>query len=245
MNLKLQLTRAFFISLLCASAFGFIALLISDKKIIEFDNIVISFIQGLESPTLTSIMKFFTFIGAGFPVVFLTLAIIFFLYKVLHHRRELILFVWVVIGSALLNWILKIIFHRARPTIHRIVDANGFSFPSGHSMAAFSLYGIVTFLLWRHVKSSFGRSILILVSAIMILAIGISRIYLGVHYPSDVLGGYLASCSWIAISIWFFRCSWIAIPIWFFRCSWIAIPIWFFQRFQKRHNKRMIKQNSN
>ncbi|MEH7018011.1 MULTISPECIES: phosphatase PAP2 family protein [Bacillus] len=146
-------------------------------------------------------MKFFTFIGSGLPVVFLTLAIILFLYKVLHHRRELILFVWVVIGSALLNWILKMIFHRARPTIHRIVDANGFSFPSGHSMAAFSLYGIVTFLLWRHVKSSFGRVILILISATMILAIGVSRIYLGVHYPSDVLGGYLASGTWLAASI--------------------------------------------
>ncbi|MGG2092076.1 phosphatase PAP2 family protein [Bacillus sp. S13(2024)] len=205
MKLKLQLTRAFFISLLCASAFGFIALLISDKRIAGFDNTVISFIQGLESPTLTSIMKFFTFIGSGLPIVFITLAIILFLYKVLHHRRELILFVWVVIGSALLNWILKMIFHRARPTIHRIVEANGFSFPSGHSMAAFSLYGIVTFLLWRHVKSSFGRIILIFIGATMIIAIGASRIYLGVHYPSDVLGGYLASGSWLAASIWTYQ----------------------------------------
>ncbi|MBO9129466.1 phosphatase PAP2 family protein [Bacillus sp. 165] len=205
MKLKLQLTRAFLISLLCATAFGLIALLISDKKIIGFDNTIISFIQGLETPTLTSIMKFFTFIGAGLPIVFLSLAIILFLYKVLHHRRELILFVWVVIGSALLNRILKIIFHRARPTIHRIVEANGFSFPSGHSMAAFSLYGIVTFLLWKHVKSSAGRVIFILSSGIMILAIGISRIYLGVHYPSDVLGGYLASGSWLAVSIWTYQ----------------------------------------
>lgn len=205
MNLKLQLTRAFFISVLCAIVFGLIALLISDKKIAGFDNTVSSFIQGLKYPTLTSIMKFFTFIGAGFPIVFLMLAIIFFLYKVLHLRKELILFVWVVNGTALLNWILKIIFHRARPTIHRIVDANGFSFPSGHSMLAFSLYGIVTFLLWGHVKSSFGRGILILISTIMIIAIGISRIYLGVHYPSDVLGGYLASGSWLAASIWTYQ----------------------------------------
>nr|WP_312875741.1 phosphatase PAP2 family protein [Paenibacillus planticolens] len=180
-------------------------MLVSDEKLVQFDRSIISYVQGLEHPLLTSIMKFFTFIGGGYPVVVITLIIIFFLYKVLHHRRELILFVWVVIGSALLNETLKLIFHRARPMIHRIVDANGFSFPSGHSMAAFSLYGVVAFLLWRHIATPLGRGILILVSIAMILTIGISRIYLGVHYPSDVIGGFLASGSWLAISIWFYQ----------------------------------------
>lgn len=205
MNLKLQLIQAFFVSLFCAIGFGLIALLVSDKKIATFDNLITSFVQELESPALTSIMKFFTFIGAGLPVVFLSLIVFFFLYKVLHHRRELILFLWVVIGSALLNETLKLIFHRARPTLHRIVNANGFSFPSGHSMAAFSLYGILTFLLWRHIQSPLGRGILIFFSTMMIMAIGTSRIYLGVHYPSDVLGGFLASGSWLTISIWFYQ----------------------------------------
>lgn len=200
MNLKWQLTRAFLISLFCASAFGFIAVLISDKKIVEFDSIISSFIQGWESPILTSIMKFFTFWGAEWTVVFITLVIILFLYKILHYRKETVLFVWVVAGSSLLNWILKMIFHRDRPTVHRIVDASGFSYPSGHSMVAFSLYGMVTFLLWRHIKSSFGRSMLVFMNAMMIFAIGVSRIYLGVHYPSDVLGGYLASGFWLVTS---------------------------------------------
>ncbi|MBP1966657.1 phosphatase PAP2 family protein [Paenibacillus aceris] len=205
MNLKMQLTRALLISLLSAICFGVLALLISDKKLDQFDSGIISFVQGLESPALTSIMKFFTFIGGGFPVVVVTIILIFFLYKVLHHRRELILFIWVVIGSVILNESLKLIFHRARPMIHRIVDANGFSFPSGHSMAAFSLYGVVAFLVWRHIATSLGRGLLILVSIVMIVAIGVSRIYLGVHYPSDVLGGFLASGSWLAVSIWFYQ----------------------------------------
>ncbi|MFD3445614.1 phosphatase PAP2 family protein [Microbacteriaceae bacterium 4G12] len=72
-------------------------------------------------------------------------------------------------------------------------------------MVAFSLYGIVSFLLWRHVKSSVGRVIFILVSGIMILAVCVSRIYLGVHYPSDVLGGYLVSGYWLAVSIWAYQ----------------------------------------
>ncbi|KMY54125.1 hypothetical protein AC623_09420 [Bacillus sp. FJAT-27231] len=202
MNLKLRLTSAFFISLFCVILFGLIAMLISDQKIVMFDNTIISFIQELETPALTNVMKFFSFIGAGYPCILLTIAIMLFLYTVLHHRKELILFIWVVTGSELLNLILKIVFHRARPAIHRMVEANGFSFPSGHSMAAFSLYGIVAFLLWRHVKTSFGRSMLIGIGVILTGAIGVSRIYLGVHYPSDVAGGYLASGSWLTASIW-------------------------------------------
>lgn len=205
MNLKKQLTWALLISLLCAIGFGLIALLVSDKKIAQFDSTIIAAIQGLESPGLTSIMKFFTFIGSGTQVAIIALLVLFFLFKVLHHRRELILVIWVVLGSTILNEILKTVFHRARPTIHRIVDANGFSFPSGHSMAAFSLYGVIAFLLWRHLSTSLGRGLLILFSIFMIIMIGVSRIYLGVHYPSDVLGGFLASGCLLAVSIWFYQ----------------------------------------
>lgn len=205
MNLKKQLTWALLISLLCAIGFGLIALLVSDKKIAQFDSTIIAAIQGLESPGLTSIMKFFTFIGSGTQVAIIALLVLFFLFKVLHHRRELILVIWVVLGSTILNEILKTVFHRARPTIHRIVEANGFSFPSGHSMAAFSLYGVIAFLLWRHLSTSLGRGLLILFSIFMIIMIGVSRIYLGVHYPSDVLGGFLASGCLLAVSIWFYQ----------------------------------------
>lgn len=205
LKVKVQLIRALFISLFSAIGFGVLALSISEDRISWVDYVIISFVQGLEAPALTSIMKFFTFIGGGAPVVIVSLMAGLFLFKILHHRRELILFIWVVIGSSLLNDALKLIFHRARPTLHRIIDANGFSFPSGHSMAAFSLYGVMAFLLWRHLSSSKGRAILIVLSVVMILMIGISRIYLGVHYPSDVLGGFLASGCWLSVSIWLYQ----------------------------------------
>lgn len=205
MNLKKQLTWAWVISLLCAIAFGVIAVLISDKKIAQFDSSIISSIQGLESPGLTGIMKFFTFIGSGKAVAVIGLIVLFVLYKFLHHRKELILFLWAVIGTSLVNEVLKTIFHRARPTIHRIVEANGYSFPSGHSMTAFSLYGILAFLLWRHLSTSLSRGLLLIFSFVMIMMIGISRIYLGVHYPSDVLGGFLASGCLLFVSIWVYQ----------------------------------------
>lgn len=205
MNLKLQLIIAFIISLICMIGFSLISLLISDQKIIRFDSFVIAKIQGLESPTLTTVMKFFTFIGSGTFVIILSLILMLFLYKVLHHRIELILFIAAIMGSAVINLVLKDTFRRIRPDLHRLIDISGFSFPSGHAMNAFTVYGIISFLLWRHIPNKGGRSLLIFISIVMILAIGISRIYLGVHYPSDIIGGYFASGFWLATAIWVFQ----------------------------------------
>ncbi|MGZ4160697.1 MAG: phosphatase PAP2 family protein [Neobacillus sp.] len=205
MNLKMNLFSAFMITLVCIIGFSFISLLISDHRIITFDSSVIASIQGRESPMLTSLMKFFTFIGSAPFVIILSVLLLVFLYKVLHHRLELILFIAAVAGSAVINQVLKSIFHRVRPNLHRLIDVSGYSFPSGHAMNAFTVYVIISFLLWRHIPSKLGRSILLFLSILMILAIGISRIYLGVHYPSDIIGGYFASGFWLAIAIWVFQ----------------------------------------
>jgi undecaprenyl-diphosphatase len=205
MNLKSYLVIAFVIAAVSVIGFSLMSLLISDHKIIRFDSFVITTIQGLESPLLTSIMKFFTFIGSAPFVIILSLFLLFFLYKVLHHRLELILLSAAILGSAALNGILKNFFHRVRPDLHRLIEVSGYSFPSGHAMNAFTVYGMISFLLWRHIPSKWGRSLLIFFSVIMILAIGTSRIYLGVHYPSDIIGGYFASGFWLATAIWFFQ----------------------------------------
>lgn len=200
-------TRAFFVSLISAVCFGGLALFISDWRITQFDHTVIQAIQGMENPVLTGIMIFFTRIGTGVPYIAIAACAGLFLYKVLGHRRELVLFVAVLAGSGLLNALLKHIFRRARPVIHRIIEANGYSFPSGHSMAAFSMYGILVFLLWKHGRTRGRRLTLLTAGTFFILMIGVSRIYLGVHYPSDVVGGYLASACWIAALIWFYQRS--------------------------------------
>ncbi|MBT2727898.1 phosphatase PAP2 family protein [Bacillus sp. ISL-75] len=205
MNLKTYLVIAFSISTVSIIGFSLISLLISDQKIIYFDRTVIDMVQGSETLVLTTVMKFFTFIGSAPFVIVLSLFLLFFLYKVLHHRLELILFVAAITGSAILNAILKQFFQRVRPDFHRLIDIEGYSFPSGHAMNAFTDYGILSFLLWRHIPSRFGRGVLISVSMVMILAIGISRIYLGVHYPSDIIGGYFASGFWITTAILFFQ----------------------------------------
>jgi undecaprenyl-diphosphatase len=205
MNIKFQLTRVLALSLLLAVGFVAVVMLVGNKRIAKFDERVISAVQGMESPGWTSIMKFFTTIGSGFVVALLTLLLCIFLYAVLKHRQELIFLVAVVGGTGILNLMLKLLFQRDRPTLHRLIEITGYSFPSGHSMAAFALYGALTYLLWRHIPSTWGRSLQVLLSSVFILTIGVSRIYLGVHYPSDVVGGYLASGTFLGLFIWVFE----------------------------------------
>lgn len=101
--------------------------------------------------------------------------------------------------AALLNVVIKAIVQRPRPEGFRLVEETGFSFPSGHSMAAMAFFGLVIWLVWHYEPDRRRRIILSAVFAFLIVMIGISRIYLGVHYASDVLGGFCASLVWLAL----------------------------------------------
>lgn len=204
-NWKKNISFPLLVAALCMIAFISIALSISDNQIHRFDDTLIGWIQGLESPGMTQFMHLFTWIGSEMPVVFITIIAMIVLYVCLRHKRELLFLACVLAGSTLLNALLKLVFQRARPTINRIIEVSGYSFPSGHSMAAFSLYGGLAFLIWKHVPTLTGRVLMIVASAVFILTIGISRIYLGVHYPSDIVGGYFLSGCWLSTCIWFYR----------------------------------------
>ncbi|CAH1210692.1 hypothetical protein PAECIP111891_03559 [Paenibacillus allorhizoplanae] len=202
---KLKITVFLVLSILSVICFSVVASLIKGRWIAQFDSRVISAVQGMESPWLTTVMHGFTFIGSTPVVIVISVFSLFLFFKFLHHRLELVLFLVLVAGTAILNQLLKLVFHRERPTLHRLIEETGYSFPSGHSMAAFALYAALSFLLWRHVPSKSGRTIVICISILMILMIGSSRIYLGVHYPSDVVGAYLASGFWFTFCVWIFQ----------------------------------------
>lgn len=205
MKLKFRLSVSFVLCLISLIVFGLLAYFVHGHDIIRFDSQVISLVQGRESLLLTSVMKVLSFIGSAPIIIIVSLFILFFLYKVLKHRHELILFIGVMVGSPILNFILKELFKRARPDFYRLVEISGYSFPSGHAMNAVTFYGILTFLLWRHIPVRWGRVVLLLFSGMMVLGIGLSRIYLGVHYPTDIIGGYFASATWLGLSIGAFQ----------------------------------------
>lgn len=202
---KLKITFVLILCIFSLLCFSLVATHIQGQRIAQFDHNVISLVQGMESPGLTLLMKVFTFIGSTPTVVVIALSAILFLYFVLHHRFELIFFISIVAGTAIINLLLKLYFARQRPDLHRLIQETGYSFPSGHSMEAFALYTSLAFLLWRHFSTRISRSIIIIICSIMIVLIGISRIYLGVHYPSDVIGGYFASGVYFTFGVWLFQ----------------------------------------
>jgi len=102
---------------------------------------------------------------------------------------------------ALLNNILKLIVRRARPTGFRLIAETGYSFPSGHSMVSMAFYGYLIYLIYKNVRNKKLRWTLMTCFSLLILIIGLSRIYLGVHYTSDVFAGFLFSLGYLVVYI--------------------------------------------
>lgn len=179
---------------------GFLALAedVFNKEIMIGDIVgykVISIL--LISDFATPIAKFITNLGGAIFLIVLTV-LLFILIK--NKKIGASILGNLVIVTAL-NQLLKFILHRPRPTEYRIIEAIGYSFPSGHSMVSMAFYGYLMYLTYKYIKNKYLKWTIIIVLSILICLIGISRIYLGVHYTSDVLGGFLISISYLVIYI--------------------------------------------
>ena len=165
-----------------------------------FDAVTIWLTRYFASPRVDQAMIFITDLGYGKPY-FLVVSAIFLLVLYLKRWREAAGLAICLAGGAVLNLLLKNLFERARPELFRLVEATGYSFPSGHSMVSLCFYGMAAFLLVRELKSWPGRVLVVSAAGLLIAAIGVSRIYLGVHYPTDVVAGYAAGSMWLAFCI--------------------------------------------
>ena len=145
----------------------------------------------------TPIAKFMTNFGGAIFVISLT-TILFFVIKDKKIGISIILNLIVITG---LNQILKYILQRPRPTEFRIIEETGYSFPSGHSMVSLAFYGYLIYLIYKYINNKHLKRTLIIILSVLICIIGVSRIYLGVHYTSDVLGGFLISFAYLIIYI--------------------------------------------
>ena len=106
------------------------------------------------------------------------------------HYLEGFFFLMALLGGWGLEALFKSIFHRVRPGIDRLIDITGYSFPSGHATVGFAFYGMLAYLLYLNLKNRWARILISFLILIMVFFIGVSRIYLGVHYPSDVIAGF-------------------------------------------------------
>ena len=179
---------------------GFLALAedVFHKEIMSGDIIGYNIISKfLISDFVTPIAKFITNFGGAIFLIILTIV----LFLVIKNKKIGASIFSNLVIVTVLNQLLKNILQRPRPTEFRIIEETGYSFPSGHSMTSMAFYGYLIYLIYKYVKNKYVKWISIVLLGILICSIGISRIYLGVHYTSDVLGGFLISGSYLVIYI--------------------------------------------
>ena len=183
------------ILLLCMILFFAIIEDVLQNEIWKFDDLVYNTISKTISTPVTAIFKVITNLGGVVGIITITLLILIFLKSNLQKYYVVVNLLIITMS----NQILKNIIQRPRPIEHRIIDEGGYSFPSGHSMVSMAFYGFLIYLIYKNIENKNIKWALCTILSLLILFIGISRIYLGVHYASDVIGGFCLSIAYLIV----------------------------------------------
>lgn len=182
--------------------FGWLAEELLEGDIQVFDETIRVFVHGFASELLTAFMNFVTILGSTLflSVVFICVFIIFIR---INWKRAAVLFTVMMFGAVILNFMLKVSFARARPVPFFDTQLpESYSFPSGHALYAACFYGVLAWLITARIRARSLKTLIWMPAVMIALLIGLSRIYLGVHYPSDVIAGYAAAIVWVLTVIW-------------------------------------------
>ncbi len=171
-----------------------IAVMVSTNHILKIDDAIYDFIMSGRSSFLDRYFTFITHFGDTLSII-LVVAV----FLLLTRNQDGLLLTISAVSSALVNTLVKHLFVRARPSHLRLIKQGGYSFPSGHAMISICVYGFLLYLVFLRVENKYVKYTLMTILAILIISIGISRIYVGVHYPSDVIGGYFLGGILIAL----------------------------------------------
>ena len=164
------------------------------------DNKIYELIIKMLSPGTTAVMIFISFLGSAITLITLSVGFIFLMKNKKYPKLIALNLILVFILNRILKWIIA----RPRPERLKLVFEDGYSFPSGHSMVAFGFYGFLIYLICKNVKNKKIKYPLIVFLSVLILLIGISRIYLGVHYVTDVIGGFIFAFLYLVVFVKYF-----------------------------------------
>lgn len=178
--------------------FILITALVVTNNIAWFDDAIYNFIISFRSEPLDFVLKTITKLGNTLTIMFIVIIML-----IILNKRDRVILGSNTIITVGLNQAIKHILRRPRPDHLRLIKQGGFSYPSGHSMIAVCVYGIMIYLINKKVQNKKLRITLSILLTILILLIGISRIYVGVHYPSDVLAGFILSTVILLLNITF------------------------------------------
>ena len=174
-------------------AIGEVAEDVWDGAGLFFDRPILEALHTRATPTLDTIMLFFSHAGAPKPMVAFFIVVLIGL-LIARRRGDATFFVIAVAGAMAINFGAKLVFGRARPDLWISLAPEGdYSFPSGHAMGSMATVAALVALTW----GTRWRWPVLIVGGLFVALVGLSRLYLGVHYPSDVLTGWLASLAWV------------------------------------------------
>ena len=198
----LHLTIGFILSVIFVWIFGGITEdVLTGDPLVKVDRWVMQNVLHFRTPVVTKIMAAFTHLAGTATITAGSLFII--LYFLFKKRFDyLIAYASAILGGSILVLVLKVAIHRKRPAAGiSVAGAGGWSFPSGHAMMSVIFYGMVLYFTIRHMRSWELRVFMVMAAGFIVFLLGLSRIYLEVHYLSDVLAGYTGGLFWLTMCI--------------------------------------------
>ena len=194
-------TRILLVGLLALAAAGLTASL---GGLVTLDATVRDWFLERRSPALTAVLTGFTTIGSSTVLVSLAIGVA--VYLAATRRRDEALLVAGTTAGALILWpLLKNLVERARPENAHLVPVSSWAYPSGHSLTSMAVIGVLTVLAYPRARSRVARVAVVVVGVLLIAMVGVSRVYLGVHWPTDVLAGWLVGALWLAACLWVYE----------------------------------------
>ncbi len=198
MNKNYKKYIKYIILTLCLVIFSIFTYKVVKDKPLYIDDTVYNYISNnIINENRTKVVKLITNITSPLGVILSAVILII----IIKNKKIKISLAIDLLGITIINNLLKVIITRDRPNINRLVTETGYSFPSGHSITSMVLYGYLIYLIYKYIDNKKIKIPLIIILSLLIVTIGFTRIYLGVHYTSDVIGGFLLGVAYLIIFI--------------------------------------------